>query len=58
MVRSELLRVQDVRDAYRLLGEWLDLGSDPVLCRPHLLKGLCRLVGAPAATAGTEWRRR
>jgi hypothetical protein len=31
MPKAELLRVQDVRDAYRLIGECRDLGSDPAL---------------------------
>ena len=28
MAKSDLLRFQDVRDAYRLIGECRDLGSD------------------------------
>jgi DNA-binding CsgD family transcriptional regulator len=52
MTKSDLLRVQDVRDAYRLIGECRDLGSDPVLWYRHVLAGLCRLVGARAAVGG------
>lgn len=52
MGRSDLLRVQDVRDAYRLIGECRDLGRDPALWLVHLLKGICRLIGATAATGG------
>lgn len=29
MRKSDLLRVQDVRDAYRLIGDCRDLGSEP-----------------------------
>ncbi|HEV8635605.1 MAG TPA: helix-turn-helix transcriptional regulator [Chloroflexota bacterium] len=46
------MRVQDVRDAYRLIGECRDLGNDPVLWQVWMLEGLRRLVGNPAATGG------
>lgn len=52
MGKSDLLRVQDVRDAYRLIGECRDLGSDPALWHRRMLEGLCRLVGAPQGTGG------
>jgi DNA-binding CsgD family transcriptional regulator len=52
MSKSDLLRVQDVRDAYRLIGECRDLGSDPVLWQTRFLEGLCRLIGAPMAAGG------
>jgi DNA-binding CsgD family transcriptional regulator len=56
--KADLLRVKDVRDAYRLIGECRDLGSDPALWHRRMLEGLCRLVGAPAATGGEgRWRR-
>jgi DNA-binding CsgD family transcriptional regulator len=50
--QADLLRVQDVRDAYRLIGECRDLGSDPALWHRRMLEGLCRLVGAPQGSGG------
>jgi DNA-binding CsgD family transcriptional regulator len=52
VAKSDLLRVRDVRDAYRLIGECRDLGSDPALWQPRLLEGLCTLIGGPSATGG------
>jgi DNA-binding CsgD family transcriptional regulator len=52
MTKSDLLRVQDVHDAYRLIGDCRDLGDDPVLWHRRMLDGLCRLIGARAATGG------
>lgn len=52
MGKSDLLRVQDVRDAYRVIGECRDLGSEPVLWQMRMLEGLCRLVGAAAGAGG------
>ena len=52
MAKSDLLRFQDVRDAYRLIGECRDLGGDPALWQRRMLEGLCRLIGAPAAAGG------
>jgi DNA-binding CsgD family transcriptional regulator len=58
MSKSDLLRFRDVRDAYRLIGECRDLGRDPVLWHRRMLEGLCRLVGARAATGGEgRWPR-
>jgi DNA-binding CsgD family transcriptional regulator len=57
MEKADLLRVQDVRDAYRLIGECRDLGSDPALWHQRMLEGLCRLVGAPVAVGGEgRWK--
>lgn len=58
MSKADTLRLQDLRGAYRLIGECRDLGSDPTLWNPHLLEGLCRLVGASAATGGEGKRSR
>jgi len=52
MTKSDLLRVQDVRDAYRLIGQCRDLGSDVVLWHRRMLEGLCRLIGAQVGTGG------
>ena len=52
MAKSDLLRFQDVRDAYRLIGECRDLGGDPALWLRRMLEGLCRIIGAPAAAGG------
>ena len=48
MSKSGQLRLQDIRDAYRLVGDCRDLGSDPVLWHGRMLEGLTRLVGAAA----------
>ena len=55
MSKSDLLRVQDVREAYRLIGDCRDLGAGPVLWQPRMLEGACRLIGAPVAV-GVEGR--
>jgi DNA-binding CsgD family transcriptional regulator len=52
MGKSDLLRVQDVRDAYRLIGECRDLGSDPALWQTRVLEGVCQVVGASAGAGG------
>jgi hypothetical protein len=52
MSGSDLLRFHEVRDAYRLIGECRDLGSDPALWFQRLVEGLCTLAGADAATGG------
>ena len=52
MSKSDLLRIQDVRDAYRLIGDCRDLGADPALWQPRMLEGTCRLVGVPVAVGG------
>jgi DNA-binding CsgD family transcriptional regulator len=58
MGKSDLLRVQDVLAAYRLIGECRDLGSDPALWHRRMLDGLRRLIGAPAAPGGEgRWLR-
>jgi DNA-binding CsgD family transcriptional regulator len=56
--KSDLLRVQEVRDAYRLIGDCRDLGADPALWQPRMLEGLCRLFGVPTAAGGEgRWLR-
>lgn len=58
MSKSALLRVRDVRDAYRLIGECRDLGHDPALWHPRMLEGLLGLVGVAAAAGGEgRWLR-
>jgi DNA-binding CsgD family transcriptional regulator len=52
MRKSDLLRLRDVRDAYRLIGDCRDLGSEPALWQMQMLSGLCHLVGAPVGTGG------
>ena len=48
MSKSALLRVQDVRDAYRLIGECRDLGADSGLWQPRMFEGLAHLMGGVA----------
>jgi DNA-binding CsgD family transcriptional regulator len=52
MSKSEHLRLREVRAAFRLVGEVIELGADPHEWWPHLLEGLCRLTGAAAAIGG------
>ena len=52
MAKWDLLRVQDVRGAYRLIGDCRDLGSDPALWYPRVSEGLSRLLGAPMVCTG------
>jgi DNA-binding CsgD family transcriptional regulator len=52
MRKSDLLRVRDVRDAYRLIGDCRDLGSEPALWQTRMFAGLCQLVGAAVGTGG------
>ena len=58
MSKSAQLRMRDIRQAYRLIGDCRDLGADPVLWQSHMLEGLSHLVGAAVATGGEgRWRR-
>jgi DNA-binding CsgD family transcriptional regulator len=50
--KSDLLRFQDARDAYRLIGDCRDVGSDPTVWHPLMLEGLRRIVGVPDASGG------
>lgn len=52
MAKSDLLRFQDARDAYRLIGECRDLGGDPALWHRRMFEGLCRVIGAAAVSGG------
>jgi len=52
MEKSDLLRSQDMREAYRLIGECRDLGADPPLWHWRMLVRLCSLIGVPAAAGG------
>ena len=58
MSKSALLRVEDLRNAFRLVGDCRDVGDDPALWPQRALEGLCHLVGAAAATGGEGvWHR-
>src|SRR5215471_6007732 len=52
MSKWDLLRLQDVRGAYRLIGECRDVSSDPALWYLQMAEGLCKLIGAPVASGG------
>src|SRR5262245_56426480 len=54
MAKVDLLRVQDVRDAYRLIGECRDLGGDPSLWQMRMFEGLSHQFGT--ASTGGEGR--
>ena len=53
--RSQRLRLRDLRDVYRLIGDCQALGADPVAWRRRLLKGLCDLLGDAGGAAGEAW---
>src|SRR5215510_10496532 len=46
MGKSDMLRVGEVRDAYRLIGECRDLGNDAARWFPRMMQGVSRLVGS------------
>jgi len=52
MAKADQLRVEEVRDAYRLLGECRDLGSDPELWQPRMFAALSRMFGDVPVTGG------
>jgi DNA-binding CsgD family transcriptional regulator len=57
VAKSELLRVHEVRAAYRLIGECRDVGNEPSLWYTRMLEGVARLVGASAIAGGEgRWR--
>jgi DNA-binding CsgD family transcriptional regulator len=58
MVKSQRLRLSDLRRAFRLIGECRDLGADTEAWRRHAFAGLARLLEARAATGGeVRWPR-
>src|SRR4051794_7348706 len=58
MGASKSLRLQDIRAAFRLVGECRDLWYDPGRWRRHSFDGLCRLFGAGVVCGGEmRWRR-
>lgn len=52
MAKSKRLRLRDLRDAYRIIGECRDLGDEVRAWRGHMLQGLRQLVDAQIALAG------
>lgn len=52
MAKWDLLRFQDARAVYRVIGECRDLAADPALWAEHAMRGACHLVGATAGTGG------
>ena len=54
MGKSDMLRVGEVRDAYRLIGECRDLGNDAARWFPRMLEGMSRLVGSEVV-GGEGW---
>ena len=52
MSKSGALRVRDVRNAFRLIGDCRDLGHDPDLWHQCMFEGLNGLIGCSSATGG------
>ena len=55
MSKADNLRVQDVRDAYRIIGECRDVGRHPGPWHRRMLEGLSLLFGVVQAGAGEAW---
>jgi hypothetical protein len=53
MGKSERIRLRDVRQVFRLLGECCELGADPLVWRGHMLQHLGHIVGAQIGICGT-----
>lgn len=52
MAKADQLRVDEVRGAFRLIGECRDLGADPGLWQPRMMEGLSRLFSDAPCTGG------
>jgi DNA-binding CsgD family transcriptional regulator len=52
------LRITDAQAVFRLLGEVRELGNDPAAWKPHMLRGLTRLVRGVVAGTGECLRSR
>jgi DNA-binding CsgD family transcriptional regulator len=52
MSKSAMLRVRDICAAYRLIGDCRDVGGDHTQWQQVAFEGVCRLIGAVAATGG------
>ncbi len=58
MLGAVTLRLQDVRRAFRLIGDCRDVGDDTDQWQELAMQGLCRIVGAVAITGGEgRWQR-
>lgn len=55
MSKADNLRLQDVRAAYRLIGDCRDVGSHPALWYRRMLEGLYLLFGTFQASGGEGW---
>jgi DNA-binding CsgD family transcriptional regulator len=49
MAKSQRLRLQDLREAFLLLGECCELGADPLAWRRHMVQRLRSVLGAQVA---------
>jgi len=58
MLNTVILRFQDVRRAFRVIGDCRDVGDDSDQWQELAMQGICRIVGAAAATGGEgRWQR-
>src|SRR5262245_59585508 len=55
MSKADSLRVGDVRDAYRLIGDCRDLRRNPERWHRRMLEGLAGLFGVLLAAGGEAW---
>src|SRR5262245_5676505 len=55
MSKADTLRLDDVRSAYRLIGDCRDLGAQPALWYRRMLEGLYLLFGVLQAAGGEGW---
>ena len=52
MSKSDSVRIHEVRDAFRLIGDCRDLGTDPDLWPKHMFEGLLKLIGCSSGCGG------
>ncbi len=52
MGKTDVLRIRDVRAAYRVIGECRDVGSSIELWHQRMMEGLLRLIGGCAVNGG------
>lgn len=52
MSKSDSVRIHEVRDSFRLIGDCRDLGNDPDLWPARMFEGLLKLIGCSSGCGG------
>ena len=55
MGKTDNLRVEDVREVFRIIGDCRDVGREPALWHQRMLEGLSTKLGAVHAAGGEAW---